>query len=275
MTAEPPILPPPLLSALTERGASAAVDDGKARYYRLMIERAGGLDRMGFLRDPHLIALFTDAQVRTGAPLSLNHLLAKMRIGGKNGARSGVLRHLHRLVGSGILIRGYAHDCPTCGASNFIRPHRASERIACESCLSPFQLPLDARFAFKLNQIYAMGLAQGALSVLLALLYWQSEAPDFAWAASVLIEKAGIRGEVDLVCVMGADSRRLIVCECKDRWMDEAALHDQIERGCALADRLGAEFCFVTLQPLDAIPDGVRATLHGRIMLDFAQLCHS
>jgi len=72
-----------------------------------------------------------------------------------------------------------------------------------------------------------------------------------------------------LVCAVDG---RLILIECKDKFShhaeaDFATLRDQLARGRALADKIGAEFAFATLQPLDVVPQSIRDALHGQHLL--------
>ncbi|GEM_PF-1574935 len=271
------ITPPdePLNDVLHAAGYTAAVEWGKARFYRGMVELAGGLAHMGFLRSQALLNLFSDANARTGAAYTLGELFGVMKVG-KSAARSAAVEHLYGLSDKRILMRGYVVPCPVCKLDNWISVSKINERVACSGCLAAFQMPLQVHFSYKLNQVYLEGLVQGALTVLLTAMHLYDGGAPFTWQACTVAEKGGGRTEIDLLCKRGD---ALVVVECKDNFnagSDAAAFEEQVRRAKQVSREIGAEFAFATLQPAASIPAAVQSVIDavGASVLDRDVLLH-
>jgi hypothetical protein len=240
-------------SAIHTRLAAAGYtylgQENKGRYCHGMVTLCTDLAAMRFLREEHLLRVFFNAKVRKGHAFTYSEL--KPMTGTKSAESANHLYEQARwLAGRQILLRGYSLHCPICDLDVWYDLASVGEFTTCQGCRSAMQLPLEAAFSFRLNQLFIEGMKQGAATVLLTALRLYEASPDaFSWQAGVRAKKRGRETEIDLMALCG---ERLIVAECKDNFEDDAALHDQLRRTSEVAQAIGAEdFIFASLRDVD------------------------
>jgi hypothetical protein len=224
--------------------------ENKGRYCHGMVTLCGDLPTMRFLREEHLLRIFFNAKVRKGHAFTYSEL--KPMTGTKSAETANRLYEQARwLAGQQILLRGYSLHCPVCDLDVWYDLASVGEFTICQGCRSRMQLPLEAPFAFRLNQLFIEGMKQGAATVLLTALHLYEISPAaFIWQSGARIKKRGLEAELDLIAICGD---RLIIAECKDNIADDAALHEQLQRTSEVAHALGAdEFIFASLKQDDA-----------------------
>lgn len=220
--------------------------ENKGRYCHGMVTLCTDLPAMRFLREEHLLRIFFNAKVRKGHAFTYSEL--KPMTGAKSAeSASRLYAQLHWLAGRQILLRGYSLHCPVCDLDVWYDLASVGEFTTCQGCRSAIQLPLEAAFSFRLNQLFIEGMKQGAATVLLtALRLYESSPAAFVWQSGVRAKKRGQETEIDLVALCG---ERLVVAECKDNFEDDTALHDQLRRTTDVARDIGAtEFIFASLR---------------------------
>ena len=237
---------------LESAGFTYLGQENKGRYCHGMVTLCGNLDALRFLREEHLLRIFFNAKVRKGHAFTYSEL--KPMTGTKSAETANRLYEQARwLAGQQILLRGYSLHCPVCDLDVWYDLASVGEFTICQGCRSAMQLPLEAPFSFRLNQLFIEGMKQGAATVLLTALRLYETIPDpfgsFIWQSGARIKKRGLEAELDLIAICG---NRLIVAECKDNFDDNATLHDQLQRTSEVAQVLGAdEFIFASLRDVD------------------------
>jgi len=220
--------------------------ENKGRYCHGMVTLCTDLPAMRFLREEYLLRVFFNAKVRKGYAFTYSEL--KPMTGTKS---AEAVQRLHEqalwLAGRQILLRGYSLHCPVCDLDVWYDLTSVGEFTTCQGCGSAIQLPLEAAFAFRLNQLFIEGMKQGAATVLLtALRLYESSPEAFIWQAGVRVKRRGKETEIDLVAVCG---ERLVVAECKDNFEDDEALAEQLQRTSEFARDIGAdEVIFASLR---------------------------
>ncbi|RMG89283.1 MAG: hypothetical protein D6712_01950 [Chloroflexi bacterium] len=227
-----------IILQLEQAGYRVSIDD-KAPYYEGMLTLLGGVEGIELLRDAAQVRLLSHAQVRKGRAYTNRELFQL------SGGNPHNLEHtLLQLVKRHIWLRGYRLRCPNCTLEYWYRPQELSDPLTCVGCYRPFIAPLEQPFAYQLNPLFAEGLRQGALTVLLALYLSYQQNAAVQWAFGLLLQ-GEYQTDIDL---MVFDGERLYVIECKDNVADEVALQAQIERGLIIAGQLpNAEYVFATL----------------------------
>ncbi len=217
--------------------------DAKANYYQGMLRLTGGLDGLQFLRQEAILRLLLNAQIRKGSAYTFAELKA---IALPREQAESFARTFQELAGKQIFLRGYQLKCPVCDLALWYSLSDIDEYMRCQGCRSQFQLPLVLEFAYRLNQLFVMGVNQGALSVLLTALHLHGRFAAMVWDANLILKKKGEHFELDFIALCDGN---LYLAECKDNFKDNNRLQNQLLQGVQLAEEIGAhQFIFATLQ---------------------------
>ncbi len=227
-----------IIHQLEQAGYHVSIDD-KAPYYQGMLALLGGVEGIERLRDVAQVRLLSHAQIRKGRAYTYRELFQL-----SGGHPQKLEQVLMQLVERHIWLRGYRLRCPNCTLEHWYRPQALSDPLTCAGCYRPFVVPLEQPFTYQLNPLFAEGLRQGALTVLLALYYRYQQNQAVQWAFGVLLQ-GEYQTDIDLMVLEG---ERLYVIECKDNVTDDVVVQAQIERGLAIVRQLpNAEYVFATL----------------------------
>lgn len=242
--------------------------DAKGSYYQGMLKLAGDLAGMAFLRHEPILRLLTNAQVRKGIAYTFGEMKA---IALPRQDTEKFARLMQDLAGRQLFIRGYVLQCPVCSLELWYPLSDINEQMRCQGCRSWFQLPLELNFAYRLNHLFAVGVNQGALSVLLTALYLQRNSQAMVWDANYQLKKNGEKIELDLIAICDG---MLVLAECKDNFKSEE-ITGQLRNTLCLADDIGADrFIFATLKT--EIPPSIADVLENRgTLLQRAELLAS
>jgi hypothetical protein len=171
---------------------------------------------------------------------------------------------LRWLIERRLLFRGADIRCPQCELSRWYEVDRIGEMWRCDGCKEEMPIPLHLQvtpWRYRINELYAHGLDQGALTTLLTLY-----AMHVAWGTSSIYGDLGFypcvelrakdgadvpfeHKEVDIVAMRGGN---LILAECKESALplsepEEAAeFARQLGDLIVLADHLGASQVLAT-----------------------------
>lgn len=254
-----------LLELLAEAGYRGQLT-AKSRYMKGLLPLLGGQFALDILKQPDTLRLFSNAQIRKGTSYNLSQL-AQIALPAEEHPR--FLEQMKTLAGSGTLIRGYRLQCPTCDLDTWYALDAVGERVTCEGCRIPFQLPLQLDFAFRPNRLLIEALKSGALSVLLTLNHWLHDYPVTVWQSNIDVQQDAIATDVDLL-VQREDG--LYMAECKDNFDPRTDnIRDiiaQLAIGKDIADDIGATFVFATLYD-GVLPDTLQSylTTHDIVIL--------
>ncbi|MEL6408338.1 MAG: hypothetical protein AAFR81_28490 [Chloroflexota bacterium] len=233
-----------LLELLQDAGYRGELS-AKSRYMKGLLPLLGGQFALDILKHPDILRLFSNAQIRKGTSYTLSQL-AQIAVPGAGHER--FLGQMKTLAGSGTLIRGYRLQCPTCDLDTWYPLDVVGERVTCEGCRIPFQLPLALDFAFRPNRLLIEALKSGALTVLLTLNHWLHDYPVTVWQSNIDIQQEAMSTDIDLL-VQREDG--LYMAECKDNFDDSLAgirdVEAQLAIGKDIAKDIGATFVFATL----------------------------
>lgn len=190
--------------------------DEKGRYYTGMVELAGGkLKTLDFLQNEGIRNVL--ARMKSGKGYTWSQILSKAKLGQDAEKRSYLQDLVFDLAHKRILLRGMSLCCPNCDLTTWYDFNSLSERMVCQGCGMLFQMALDnEHFCYRLNELFARGIDQGALTVLLtALLLFKSTTIGFHWKAGCCItsDKHGLDVDFDIVAMCDGG---LVVAECKD-----------------------------------------------------------
>ena len=238
----PPAPDAAILALLEKSGIPVKRDDSDALYRKMLLL----LDDVDMLYESYMLRLFSDAQIRTGRAFSLAELRS---IAQPEADTARFYVQLQNLMDGGVFLRGCMLKCRFCESAVWYGLHELSERLTCRECGAIFQLPLDLNFTFRLNALFAKGLKNGALTVLLMLRYLQKTENVSAWGAGYQV------GGVDIDLAALRDGK-LIIAECKDaiRARDIPKVKSQLERRIEIARKISAEIFYLAVLTGD-IPD--------------------
>ena len=236
-------------------GYSSSLDE-KGRYYQGMIELMGGLDEFRLLQDEIGLAILSNKEVmKRGEPIKLNDfvskILSEVKVASSMKGRTKIEQWLHEFALKSIFLRGYELRCPNCKLELHYPITEVVEQVQCRGCLSMFQIPLDAMFSFKINELFRQGIIQGARTILLSLLFLKSLSnKGFLWSVGHILEKNGKKSDVDLVAMIDGN---LILIECKDNFKTDrntiSEIKKQLAKDIGIAKEINANiFIFSTLK---------------------------
>lgn len=228
----------------------------KSRYMKGLVPLLGGQYTLDMLQHEDIIRLFSNAQIRKGRAYSLKQLI---QIANPNQQTPRFIEQIATLAASSAFIRGYRLQCPTCDLDTWYALDTIAEKVTCQGCRIPFQLPLELDFAFRPNRLLMEALKSGALTVLLTLNHWLQDSPLVVWQSNISINHHGQNTDIDLL-VQREDG--LYMAECKDKINlddDEAiqSLQEQLTIGKQIATDSGANYIFATLNE-NVLPDTLR-----------------
>lgn len=155
---------------------------------------------------------------------------------------------LNFLVQRGILFRGYALRCPTCGLRRWQPIDHMAATYTCDGCLITIPTPLSNNdslsWRYRLNELVGQAVDQGVLPHLLAMRHLVTQHQSSRSTLLGLlpgVDFAGVdhqegteysRNEVDLVAILAG---RILVGECK-RTGAELSI-DDVQKTMRLAER--------------------------------------
>lgn len=235
--------PKTLLRRFASAGYGITFDERKRRYQQGMLRLLGGLESIALLRDESIVRLLSNAQLKKGTAYSLRELISIAQPREQIDRFSALV---HQLAGKQVLLRGYRLRCPECDLELWYDIDSIDEFTLCAGCRSTFQLPLEQPFAYRLNQLFIAGLNQGALTVLLTILYLQ---PSY-WETNLVLKRDGQISEIDLIA---QTDKGVIIVECKDNYAfdDPMAVNQlcaQFDNQRKIAGEVDAyQFVFATL----------------------------
>jgi hypothetical protein len=225
----------------------------QGRYIKGLVPLLGGQFTLGMLREQYLVRLFSHAQIRKGSAYTLKQL---GQIAMPDVHTPRFIEQLMQLTAHGVFIRGYQLQCPTCDLDTWYALDDVAEKVICEGCRMPFQLPMQLDFAFRPNRLLMEATKSGALAVLLTLYHWLQDSPITLWFAGLEVSKHGQSTDIDL---LAQREDGLFMAECKDNFkLDELDnLLAQLQIGKTIADNIGASYTFATLHNED-LPEKLR-----------------
>jgi hypothetical protein len=229
-----------LIELLQEKGYTVK-QAAHGRYMQGLVPLLGGQYTLDILRADYIVRLLSNAQIRKGNAYTIKQL-AQMAL--PDAAMPRFMTQLAQLTERGAFMRGYRLPCPTCDLDTWYALDAVAEKVVCEGCRVPFQLPLELEFALRPNRLLVEACKSGALTVLLTLYHWLQTAPITLWFAGLEVSKAGYRTDIDL---LAQREDGLYMAECKDNFNDLADLQAQLELSQSIADAIGATFLFSTL----------------------------
>ena len=215
----------------------------QGRYIKGLVPLLGGQFALGVLREKYMVRLFSHAQIRKGSAYTLKQL---RQIATPDAEMPHFIEQLTQLTAYGIFIRGYQLQCPTCDLDVWYALDDVAEKVVCQGCRVPFQLPMQLDFAFRPNRLLMEATKSGALTVLLTLYHWLQDSPITLWFAGLEVSKNGQTTDIDL---LAQREDGLFMAECKDNFkLDEVNnLLAQLRLGKSIADSIGASYTFATL----------------------------
>ena len=219
-------------------------------------------------RDPLIVKLLSNAQLRKGNTLTADQMIRAV----KPGEDSARLTRAATQIAKAIFQRGYTLECPDCGMVDWSPLYELvinssgtpSYHFVCRGFTHPFQLPINAQLEYKLNPLVREAVKDGGLTLLNALITLNQEVKSSERFrdkyVAVEVKNRHLHTDIDLLLIL-KDSGLLV--ECKDNFQttDEAVaeLQRTIETGLMLADTLGYQYVFATLQ--DEVPLAIQQQL--------------
>lgn len=231
-----------LIELLKDKGY-AVREAAQGRYMKGLVPLFGGQYTLGLLRDEHIVRLLTNAQIRKGRAYTLQEI---MQIAMPDAAMPRFIEQMAQLTERGAFIRGYRLHCPTCDLDTWYALDDVAEKVICQGCRLPFQLPLELDFAFRPNRLLMEATKSGALTVLLTLYHWVQDSPITLWLSGLEVSKNSLATDIDLIAQR---EDGLFMAECKDNFKIEDLdnLLNQLEQGKSIAESIGATYIFATL----------------------------
>jgi len=249
-----------LLELLEDAGYSVNLT-AKSRYMKGLVPLLGGQFTLDLLKQPDILRLFSNAQIRKGTAYNLKQLA---QIANPQQEMPRFMVQMKTLAASSTLIRGYRLQCPTCDLDTWYALDDVAEIVLCEGCRTTFQLPLDVEFAFRPNRLLIEALKSGALTVLLTLNHWLHDYPVTVWQSNIEVSQENIMTDIDLL-VQREDG--LYMAECKDNLETDSEYLQNLELRLAVANRIasdiGATFVFATLYDVN-LPNNLQSFLDER-----------
>jgi hypothetical protein len=235
------------------------VNKNRSTYYEAILDLVGSIKGIQFLKHKKVLELLLLRDMLQGDAFTLEQISDRVKPKGKQEIIE-FKNWIQTLANTRVLLRGYKLKCSRCELNTWYDLPDIGEYVTCHGCRFPFPIPLDARFAFKLNMLFADGNNQGTITSLLTLLLiYNASAHSFIWQADVDLNKGKDDSiNVDLIAMCDG---ALIIAECKNRFETEKVeevdkLIDQLVRNIAVAKSLNAKvFLFSTLQ--ESIPQRV------------------
>lgn len=222
------------------------------RYALGFINRLGGVNKIFSLVRKEglevLTAISSDKASQSGFTYQdiINFMVSK--IGYSNKDAKQILKNIFPdLLSTGLVLRGYAFQCPICDLEDWYSITELNEYMSCHGCMEQFQIEKFDKyeFSYKPNELVYRytkpgGGSSGGIAVLMtAALFRPSILPPLIQFGGDIIP---LNKEVDLVAIAGD---LLIIAECKDypRLVKQEQV-DQIEKDLEktldIAEKIGA-----------------------------------
>ncbi|MCB9458662.1 MAG: hypothetical protein H6670_03350 [Anaerolineaceae bacterium] len=221
-----------------------------------------------YYRDPLIVRLLSNAQLRKGNALTADQLIRAV----KPGENSERFIKAATAISKAIFQRGYSLECPDCGMVDWyplydmiINSSGAPlYHFVCRGFTHPFPLPINAQIEYKLNPLVSEAVKDGGLTLLNALVYLNQEVhPSERFQdkfIAVEVKNRHLHTDIDLIRFHKNGGYYV---ECKDNFntTDEAIaeLQRTIETGLMLANTLGYQYVFATLQ--EEVPPTIQQQL--------------
>lgn len=242
-----------LTSFLQSKGYEATTTD-RCRYATGIIRVMGGLQELEFLRDPRVRDLLDHMQ--DGTAYTSREMMSFLKPGSKPDGHEGAHSLIADMAMKKVLLRGYKIRCPACDLTRWYPVSDIAEVMHCAGCLTQLQPSIEAPFHYRLNELVARGVNQGAIPVLLTALFLQTLARvSFMFVPGIAVRDKG--HQVDLDIVASCDGYP-IVAECKDlseggskEFISEIC--DQLTAVTKVARQIGAKVVFLSTL-LEGIP---------------------
>jgi len=193
-------------------------------------------------------------KMTSGDSYDISTMLGIMRV--KKKQRNSLIADLVR---QRVLLRGMTFRCEACGLLRWYPIHEISEEMRCAGCLRSIQPPVMAKVTFKLNELAARAVEQGAIPVLLTERFLLLRAGRYHQPLLGL-EVRKDKDEpidVDLVSVFHG---KLLLAECKD--FKDGVSHrticstlTQLRGIVALATEVGAQIVLLSTLLPDIPPE--------------------
>jgi len=244
------------ISLLRSKGYEAVTTD-RCRYAAGIIGVMGGLQELEILRNPRVRDLFYAMQ--DGTAYTPGEMMSFLKPDSKPDDHERAHSLIADLAIKRVLLRGYKIKCPACDLTRWYPASDIAEVMPCAGCLTQIQPPTEAPFHYRLNELVARGIDQGAMPVLLTVLFLQALArASFVFVPGIAVRKKG--HEVDLDLVASCDGY-LILVECKDlKALSESGdkgsikeICDQLTDVAEVAQQVGAEVVFLSAL-LESVP---------------------
>jgi hypothetical protein len=227
--------------------------DEKGRYYQGMITLVGGLDSMFILKDEISSKLFEDENLLTGKAYVIDEMMKRFRLGKRIQELKEIIWNLAL---NSVLLRGYYLRCANCDLTRWYGVNDGKERMACQGCLSEFQMATDMKQAYRLNELFIRGIEQGARTVLLTLMVLKAIVHNsLIWEAGFELNDSNeTKVDIDLAAMCDG---YLVVSECKDSLSSNITeLKSQLERDIQIAEMIGTDV-FILSTFDSAIPEDI------------------
>lgn len=262
-----------LFFTLIENGGYSVKDqDNKGRIYKNMVQLAGSLSEIKFLRNGHMLQLFdaiSNEKARHGEKrrflqrfqaYTLDEML-KLAASGNKENRDDFTKRLQVFAGKRIFFRGYNLKCPHCHLKTWYQLKELEEWTTCKGCYETFQIDVrGANFAYQLNQLFLEGFLQGGMAVILTtLLLYDLSLYSFIWQSGYEVKKDDKSTDIDLIAMCDG---ALILAECKNSFDDTKPekikeLLDQIIDNIKVAESLNADIFFFATLHQKSIPQEI------------------
>ena len=207
--------------------------------------------------DPLIIKLLNNAQLRKGTAMTADQLLQAV----KPGNESQRFLAAATFIAPRIFYRGYTLTCPDCKMTDWYplydldiaRGGRGDYWFSCRNHGNSFILPINAQLEYKLTPLAQIIITEGGLTLLNVANHFVTKNVYYPLLA-VEVKSRNLHTDIDLLFTSKKDGGYLV--ECKDNFQttDEAVagLQQTIGTGLMLADTLGYQYVFATLQ--DEVP---------------------
>ncbi len=226
----------------------------KCRYASGMVKLLGGYEKADIFQIPGVRELFI--AMHDGAVLTLSEMNRYLKQGGQANRYQQIEMLVSELSLNGIFLRGYQLLCPVCDLRRWYSLDEISETMKCAGCLAELQPPLEAPFSYRLNELFARGIEQGSLPLLLSILLASTLGnKSFLFSLGLEVTKAG--QAVDLDALVACDGH-LVVIESKDLRAGHDAktvteIEIQLKTVVAVAHEIGSKLVILATM-LDEVP---------------------
>jgi hypothetical protein len=137
--------------------------------------------------------------------------------------KEGLRRTLEELCNYRVFLKGYALKCATCASKFWYHLSEVGEAYECKGCLTKNDIPVEARMAYKLNELVRKNIYRtttspdGNMTVIRTLVrLWSREMTSFEYSPQMSLYKeygdSQPIGDLDIICISNG---QLIIGESK------------------------------------------------------------